>query len=539
MTSRTTSHRLLIVAALLGVALAMQTAFSAAPGVRRAAQAGAFYPARRAELLRDVTGYLRDARPKVPGVAAGARPRALVVPHAGYVYSGRTAAIAYKLLEGAPPPSRIILLGPSHNARLPGVSSVGRFSHYETPIGKVPVDLEAVDRLLRYGPFRSARRAHDQEHCLEVQVPFLQVLWPETPPIVPILVGQLKPGECRAVAAAVTEILDEDALLLISTDFTHYGARFGYTPFAPGHGPELADSIRELDMEGVRLVEQRDAAGFHAYLADKRPTICGRLPVAVLTEMLSGCESTKGVFLEWANSGAVTRRYDDCVSYVAMAFYVPPEGVAEMQEALSGELRARPEEAETGEAPADLSAEAKRALLSITRHSIEAALRGEAPGPVRADDLPPVLLEQRGAFVTLKKDGELRGCIGHMSSDKALHECVQEIALLAAFGDRRFPPLLADELGEITIEISVLTPMREIEGIDDVRVGRDGLVVHAGRRRGVLLPQVAEEYGWSDLVFLQQTCNKAGLPPDAWQWPETTVYAFSAVVFGEEDFTAD
>ena len=178
-----------------------------------------------------------------------------------------------------------------------------------------------------------------------------------------------------------------------------------------------------------------------------------------------------------------------------------------------------------------LTGEQKQALLRIARESIEAELRGEAPPAAEGQGTPD---EKRGAFVSLKKRGKLRGCIGMIEARKPLVQTVEEMAVAAAFQDPRFPPLRREELKDLRVEISVLTPLRRVADVDAIEIGTHGLYIRRGARAGLLLPQVATEWRWDRETFLRETCRKAGLAPDAWRDPETEIYLFSADVFGEE-----
>jgi AmmeMemoRadiSam system protein A len=179
----------------------------------------------------------------------------------------------------------------------------------------------------------------------------------------------------------------------------------------------------------------------------------------------------------------------------------------------------------------NLSTADKQLLLHVARDSIETHLKGKAATPVKTDSA--VLCEARGAFVSLHRQGQLRGCIGFIEAVKPLLQTVREMAVSAAFHDPRFRPLQADELADLEIEISVLSPLRLIKNTDEIEVGKHGLYIVRGLNRGLLLPQVATQYHWNRLQFLEQTCYKAGLPPDAWKDPQTQIYAFSAAVFSD------
>jgi len=536
-----------------------------APGGERSpAVAGQFYPA-SAQALRDaVQGYLKAADPAVPEDLREARPGALVVPHAGYTYSGGTAAFSYKLLEGKKEPSRVVLIGPTHHAYMPGACSVGDYGAFVTPLGKVPVDAEACRQLLAGGVFRSLPKAHASEHCLEVQLPFLQVLWPDPPKIVPIVVGQLNPDECREAAAGIAGILDEDTLVIVSSDFTHYGERFGFAPFAGSHGSPLVAKIKELDMGAVKLIEGLDPSGFRNYVSRTGATICGNQPIEIMLDAFSKSRSSRAVFLRWANSGQTTGEYEDCVSYVAAAVYAPASALAEIKKPPANEGKpsagaaAKPEDAgaaaEVGspnagasgaasKAPPVLTDEHKRVLLKLARQAVTKAAEVGASGarqavPVAVNEMPEALRANGGAFVTLKIKGELRGCIGLIEAGLPLCLTVREMAIAAALQDERFPPVSKEEVPQITIEISAMSAPQPAKGLEDIVVGRDGLIVSWGRYKGLLLPQVATEQGWTAREFLEQTCRKAGLPANAWQRDGVTIQRFTATIFGEEEMQA-
>ncbi len=184
-----------------------------------------------------------------------------------------------------------------------------------------------------------------------------------------------------------------------------------------------------------------------------------------------------------------------------------------------------------GKAPMSFSESDKQTLFQVARESIQAHLQGRTPRLPTASS--PILGEPRGVFVTLHRQGRLRGCIGYLEAVKPLIVAVREMALAAAFQDPRFPPLRAEEFADLDLEISVLTPMRRIDNVEEIEVGTHGIYLERGLSRGLLLPQVATEYKWDRLTFLEQTCGKAGLPPDAWKDPETRIYVFSADILTE------
>jgi hypothetical protein len=236
---------------------------------------------------------------------------------------------------------------------------------------------------------------------------------------------------------------------------------------------------------------------------------------ALLAAQLLGADKTK--VLKYANSGDVTGDMSrGVVGYMAAVAY-------------KSSSVDKPDEAPEVGLDMGLTSEEKQELHRIARTTIEKLVLGEAPP--RFTPLTPTLTERRGAFVTIKKQGQLRGCIGYIQALKPLYVTIEEMAEAAAFKDPRFPPIAADELDDIDIEISALTPLNQIDNIEEIQVGRHGIYIKQGLRSGLLLPQVATENHWDRLTFLQHTCRKAGLPSNAWQEKDTELYIFSADIF--------
>ncbi len=517
-------------AALAVTFCALASVSATVEDVRQPMAAGSFYPLSQGELRAQVEGLLRDARPDRPTERKNSRPTAIVVPHAAYRFSGDTAALCYKLLDGTPPPSRVVLLGPSHHLKMAGSCNVADFSAYSTPLGQVRVDRAAADRLLQTSVFHRTKRPHAAEHCLEVQLPFLQTLWPDCPPVVPILTGTLTADQARSAAAGLAEILDEEALLVVSTDFTHYGPRFSYAPFAGARGQELKARIRELDMGAVDRLKALAPLELRRYLVRRQPTICGSQALLVLLELLQGTAAAT-VFQNWSNSGETTGSYSDCVSYVAMTFYAPPGAVAKAEERLDAARTS------SDEAPS-ISAHDRRFLLKLSRdvvrkaHSPEEAM-GTVDQALEQEALSETLCSPYGVFVALKADGRLRGTAGSLTGDAPLCRAVPRMALSAAANAPKAHPIRADELRSLEVSVNVLGPILPVSDMSDIRVGRDGLVVQKRERSGVILPQTPVENGWDREQFLANACERAGLASDAWRSDSTTVLRFSATVFQE------
>lgn len=478
--------------------------------VRLPAVAGKFYPAEPEALRRTVDSLLQQAA----GSGAG-KPRALIVPHAGYIFSGAVAAEAFAQLAPDASYRRIFLLGPSHRAAFDGASVDDAFAAHSTPLGQVAVDGE-VCRLLRQSgaPFTYLPKAHQGEHGIEVQLPFLQRRLRQVPPIVPIVVGSHRLEELQRMAERLRPYFTADNLFVISSDFSHYPA---YDD-ACRVDKETGDAVASGSLERFLQVIQAHAA---EQVPDLATSACGQSPLALLLLLMQGTEGLSIRHLAYRNSG--DSPYADGGGVVGYHAFAVWEGTAQ------------PEASESGSAaqPFALSRQAKAQLLSIARQRIERALAGDTALTCDTSRLDPVLKQPCGAFVSLHVGGRLRGCIGNLVGRKPLYRTVADMALAAAFEDPRFPPLKADELPGIDIEISVLSPLRRIASADQFQLGRHGILMVKDGRQGTFLPQVAAETGWSKEEFLGHCArDKAGIGWEGWRSAE--LYVYEAVVFGEK-----
>ncbi|MBC7231905.1 MAG: AmmeMemoRadiSam system protein B [Chloroflexi bacterium] len=472
-----------------------QAATIAIQDIRQPAVAGMFYPADPAELQAMVDHLLQQAKQEPQ------EPLALIVPHAGYVYSGAVAAAAFKQLEGRKYEAIVVVAGNHYDPDFKRIS-VWPTGAYSTPLGLVPVDSALAEAIVASDPQHiiADRRSQLAEHSIEVELPFLlQAHGPA--PFVPILIGQQSWENCQALSAALAQVLrDKKALIIASTDMSHY--------------PNYEDAMR-VDHATLLAITSLDPQAvisntnhwLSSGIDNLFCTLCGE--GAVLTTMLVAQKlgANRATVLQYANSGdSPYGDKDRVVGYGAIMFWKEEATMLMLNE------------------------EEKTTLLRIARETLQQYLsKGTIPKyEVRA----PALLQQSGAFVTLKRRGQLRGCIGHMTSNQELYRTVQEMAIAAATEDPRFPPVSANELAEIEIEISVLSPLYLVQDVNEIQVGRDGLYIIRGPYAGVLLPQVATEWGWDREEFLREVCLKAGLPPDAWQ-KGAMLYRFEAQVFGE------
>ncbi|MEW6338234.1 MAG: AmmeMemoRadiSam system protein B [Acidobacteriota bacterium] len=502
-------------AVLTGVTLMVTTAHAE---VRRPAVAGSFYPDRKERLEAEVAEYL-EAAPAAPA------PVAVIVPHAGYVFSGPTAGKAFGPLAGSRA-SRVILLGPSHHAGYSGGALPDpQVTAFATPMGHVPIDVDAVAALREFAEFRGPGRAHGPEHCLEVELPFLQAALGPVP-IVPILVGHDTDRRVAlAMARRLSALLGPGTVIAVSSDFTHHGAAYGYNPF--GSDRALATTLLDLGRDTAGRAAAIDGRGFWHQVEASGDTVCGARPIEVLLELLAHAFRGEGRVVEVTTSGHVSGNWSQVVTYAAVAY--------------SGEWTAWRDDGGRSE-PVPLDRDAQRAVLELARATLRTHLTHDGSlarwfashpvgGPLAAD---------AGVFVTVHNtgpkavtDGRLRGCIGVIEAREPLVDAVVHAAVSAAH-DPRFRALDARELDNVALEVSVLSPMREVSGPEEIEMGRHGVLLSRGGRQAVFLPQVATETGWTRDVFLSQLARKAGLAADAWRHG-ATFEVFTAQVFSEEE----
>ncbi|MDT8391451.1 MAG: AmmeMemoRadiSam system protein B [Lentisphaeria bacterium] len=483
---------------------AMDTRFS---GTRPAVVAGQFYPAGAEALKKQVDACLKRA-----ARAMDSTVRAVIVPHAGYTYSGDTAGRAYALIQGREDIRRVVIIHPSHRAGFEGVS-LGGYAAFQTPLGGVPVDTAACGRLLKASALFSSRNdAHAAEHSLEVQLPFLQRCLGDFS-LVPVACGFLTEEQARELGKALADSLWEpETLWVISGDFTHYGRGFGYVPFTA----DVENNLRDLDGGAIAKITAKDLEGFTDYLDETGATICGRGPISILLAAIAA--AAPGATCEkvaYTTSGRVTGDFTQCVSYAALAVRVSPDN----RENEGKEMMTHSE---------------KKQLLDLARSAIAAKLAGDKMTLPTRETLTGMLKEPGAAFVTLHARGRLRGCIGTILPQEDLYVNVVENAVNAAFHDPRFLPLTKDEFKDVHIEISVLTPPGKIESWKDFEVGRHGIILSKRGRRAVFLPQVAPEQGWDAETTLTHLALKAGLSADDWR-AGAEFHVFEAIVFHEEE----
>lgn len=489
----------LVTLAITAPVLHVRTA--AAEKVRPAAVAGAFYPADPQELSNMIDGMLAKA---APGPVAG-EILAAVSPHAGYPYSGPVAAWTYAALKGHKY-SRVVVIAPSHYVAF-NFTSVYDGDAYTTPLGAIPVDKEFAHRLVKMSStIQLSEKGHQvtqdaPEHSVEVELPWLQKVLGHFD-LVPIVMGDQSYESSRALGVALAKMLrnEHDTLVLASSDLSHY---------------HTYDQAETIDHKTLHALEAWDYLSMSRNFETRVWEACGGAPIVAAMIYAERLGANRAEVLKYANSGDVTSDRTRVVGY-------------------SADLFVKSAHAADAAPPFSLTSPEKAELLDLARKSAEYAVHTN-----RLYDPPAstseTLNREYGAFVTLTEGGALRGCIGYTAPSRPLYLTVRDTAAYAALKDPRFQQVSVAELSSLEYEISVLSPMRRVANVEEIKVGRDGLLMKNGDNEGLLLPQVPVEQKWDRLTFLEQTCVKAGMDPNCWKSEDTDIFRFTAVVFSEKN----
>ncbi len=477
-------------------------------GVRHPAVAGQFYPSDPVKLGYSIDAFLDDALERFDE-----KPVAIVCPHAGYIYSGQIAADAYKQASKHSY-DLVVIVGVNHTTGGFRDVSIYDGEGYKTPLGIAEIDAELSAGLIAAdNDFVFNKKVHEREHSVEVQIPFIQRIFPATP-VVAAIVGTTEPELCEKFGRTLAGMLkDRNALIVASCDLSHF---------------PLYDDAVEVDKKTLEAFSTMETSVVHSTIekqmsrgvASLSTCACGEASVLAVMTAARELGADGAQIISYANSGdSPVGDHSRVVGYGAVAFVKGGE---------SAEVPPLRNPQDGGKT--EFSEDQREALLKFARKTIRQYLTGGTAPLARGFD--PVVETNKGAFVTLKKDGDLRGCIGHMIDDLPLSQVVGYCALQAAFNDRRFSPLELGELDDIDIEISVLTPYEQVDGHRDIKIGRDGVLIKKDGRSAVYLPSVAVEQGWTLEETLTHLSRKAGLPGDGWK-EGTTFYTFQAIVFGE------
>lgn len=501
--------------------------------VKKTEFVGSWYPAKSAELSSMIEQLINEAYVKpIEGDILG-----VISPHAGYIYSAGVAAYSYKILQGKKFDT-VVILSPSHKYYFEGVS-VYASGYWQTPLGNLEIDGQLIESFKSLPFVQFEPKYFLGEHSLEVQLPFIiKVL--DSPKIIPVLFGNTSYGQMEELAKKLGEISSQaNILIVVSSDLSHF------------HPYQEAEKI---DQDTIDLIKNKDTRNLWDSRDFGEGRACGIAPIITFLQYARLKEADIKI-LKYANSGDITGDKRKVVGYLSAVAFKPQEEtkidietptggedstqhtivikckIPDKVESVITDKAEKNKEEDMGEYK--LSQEEKITLLKMVRSTLESYLKtGKIPDTSVDSE---TLKANRGAFVTLKKKGDLRGCIGHIEADIPLCEIISEMAVSSATRDPRFPPVSYGELEDIEIEISVLTPFTKVENLEEIEVGKHGLMIQKGFYAGLLLPQVPIEWGWNREEFLAHTCRKAGLPENAYKDKDALLYKFSAIVFSESE----
>jgi len=461
-----------------------------AENIKQPNVAGSFYPSDKYELTAMIAKYFHQAG----DVVLEGEPVVLISPHAGYIYSGPVAAYGFKALSGKSFDT-VVILAPSHYSVLRG-ASIYRQGVFRTPLGDLAIDSEIAGKAIGSDPkalfFDPA--LFEQEHSLEVELPFLQESLKKGFKIVPVVLADMTYDECEALAVILAKILKgRSAIVVASTDLSHY---------------KSYQEALQYDAKTIRFIRDLDPKGLWDSVAYTGWNVCGIRPVVTGMLYAKALGAEKVEVLKYSNSGDTAGDKNRVVGYLSAAITL-----------------------KNGEEPM-LTKDDKKRLLEIARSTILSLVSGKSFPEVHEKSAGLNL--KLGAFVTLHKKGELKGCIGSFTSEEPLYRVISSMSVESASHDYRFEPVKADELNDIVIEISILSEPKLIGDWRNIRLGTDGVIIRKGFSSGVFLPQVATETKWDLDTFLGQLCSqKAGLPWDCYKDPTAKIYTFQADIFSE------
>ena len=470
---------------------------------RKPAAAGKFYPAVADTLRAQLSELFRNAKPR-----NSVKLQAVICPHAGYVFSGTVAASGINQIDPDKVYDNIFIIGSSHQASFMGASIYNK-GDYVTPLGKVAVNIQLANELIKANPvFSYVYDADLNEHSLEVQVPFLQYHIKKPFRIVPIVIGSQSTQTCKRIAQALKPYFNDNNLFVISTDFSHY------PPYNDARSTDKAtcDAIITNNPDAlIKVLDENEKKN----IPNLATSLCGWTSVLTLLYMTAGDAGIRYSPVSYMNSG--DSKYGDhaqCVGYWSIA------------------INRQAGAATAASAEFSFTKEEKQTLLAIARNTIVMYVNGHKTPEVDDKNFSANLKMHAGAFVTLKEHGDLRGCIGRFTADIPLWKVVQQMAVSSATEDSRFQPVTSKEISKLEIEISVLSPMKKIFSADEIVLGKHGIYIKKGYYSGTFLPQVATETGWSKEEFLGHCSrDKAGLGWDGWK--DADIFTYEACVFGE------
>ncbi len=489
----------ILVFVLISILATMETYSQNQAVDRQPIAAGRFYQADKETLQKDLSRMFNSCKK----YNENKNVRAIISPHAGYVYSGKIAASAFSVIPENSVFKNIFIIASSHVMAFDG-ASVYNTGDYITPMGKVKVNRDIANKLKNENKvFNFPTTSHIQEHSIEVQLPFIQYYFKEVPPVIPIIIGTENEKTIKKIAEILRPWFTPDNLFIISSDFSHY--------------PAYNDAV-EYDKLTAISISANNPAIFLKTLKDnsekKIPglvtSMCGWTSGLTLLYLTEGNNQLEIKPVDYSNSGdSPYGGKIEVVGYNAIAVF---------------EKKGSPANNKTGKEFSFTDKETSQ-LFEIVNNTIKSGLNNEKIPVIDESTIPPKFMTPMGAFVTLKIDGALKGCIGRFISSDPLYKVVQASALSSAFEDPRFSPLTKEEFEKTDIEITVLGPLSKINDINEIVLGKHGLYIKKDFRSGTMLPQVAIENNWTVEEFLGYTSReKAGLGWDGWKDAEIFIY---------------
>jgi MEMO1 family protein len=485
---------------LLSIFTIMETFSQSVTTDRQPVAAGRFYPADKETLTKDLKSYFETCKK----TSEKWNVRAIISPHAGYMFSGKIAASAFSAIPKNAVYKNVFIIGSSHVMYFNG-ASVYNCGDYITPLGRVPVNKEIADKLIKDNKvFHFPITAHIKEHSIENQLPFLQYYFKDLPPIVPVILGTDDENTVKKIAEALRPWFTPENLFIVSSDFSHY--------------PSYNNAIENDKLTAMSLVSG-SAKTFLKTLSDNAAkqipglvtSMCGWTSGLTLLDLAEGNRNLEIKLIDYCNSGdSPEGGKDEVVGYNALVMIDKKQNSVESA---------------SSENSFSFTNEERKKLFEIAKKSIESKLYENKYPVIDENNIPDKLKVPMGAFVTLKIKGALRGCIGRFISSEPLYTVVQESAISSAFEDPRFSPLTKEEYKKTDMEITVLGPLKKINNINEIILGKDGIYIKKDNRAGTMLPQVAIENHWTVEEFLGYTSrDKAGLGWDGWKNAELYIY---------------
>jgi MEMO1 family protein len=498
-----------IIFVLLSTFYTMETFSQIRTTDRQPVAAGSFYPADKESLTKDISDLFESCKKTQENLNV----RAIITPHAGYIYSGKIAAAAYSSIQKNTVYKNIFIIASSHVMSFDG-ASVYNIGDYITPMGKVAVNIEIANKLISENKvFNFPTKAHLQEHSIEVQLPFIQYYFKEKPLIIPIIIGTDNENIIKKIAEALRPWFTSENLFIISSDFSHY--------------PPYNEAIETDRLTGLSIASDNPQTFLNTLknnslkqIPGLATSMCGWTSCLTLLYLAEGNNQLEIKLLDYCNSGdSPVGTKSNVVGYHAIAM-IEKNQKQEIKKGTENDF--------------SFTAKEKKQLFDIARNSIHTMLYNDKKLVINDKAMPEKLKENLGAFVTLKINGTLRGCIGRFISSDPLYEVVEASALSSAFEDPRFQPLTKDEFSKVDIEITVLGPLKKINSIKEIVLGKHGIYIKKDFRAGTMLPQVAIENGWTVEQFLGFTSrDKAGLGWDGWK--DAEIYIYDGVVLEENE----